>query len=162
MNQRQELHKTIWAIANELRGAVDGWDFKNYVLGFMFYRFISENLTAHLSSEEDGDYSTLPDDTITDYIAEIVNEKGFFIYPSQLFTNIYDQRNDPNINERLKNIFTNIENSANGTVFENDIKGLFADVDVNKQQARWHSHRAQQKTSPAHRKNRQPRLWHRL
>lgn len=50
--ERAELHRTIWQIANDLRGSVDGWDFKNYVLGFLFYRFISEDLTAHLNREE--------------------------------------------------------------------------------------------------------------
>jgi type I restriction enzyme M protein len=136
--QRSELHKTIWAVANDLRGSVDGWDFKNYVLGFMFYRFVSENLANYINKlqHESGDiefsYADLNDSEITEDIREfIVTSKGFFIMPSDLFTNVHAERESGNLNERLYATFTNIENSANNTVFETAIKGLFQDVDVN-------------------------------
>lgn len=136
--QRSELHKTIWAVANDLRGSVDGWDFKNYVLGFMFYRFVSENLAnyinklQHESGDVDFSYASLNDNKITDEIREfIVTSKGFFIMPSDLFINVHSKRESDNLNEILNTAFTNIENSANNTVFETAIKGLFQDVDVN-------------------------------
>jgi len=138
-SQRAELHRTIWRMANDLRGSVDGWDFKQYVLGFLFYRFISENLTdflnknEHKSGNTDFDYTKLDDNAINEVIRqEIVDTKGFFIHPSELFTNIQRQaRGDVNLNETLERIFNNIENSANGAVSEQDLKGLFDDVDVN-------------------------------
>jgi len=136
--QRSELHKTIWAVANDLRGSVDGWDFKNYVLGFMFYRFVSENLTdyinqlQHDAGDVDFSYADIEDQTVTDEIREfIVTSKSFFIAPSDLFKNVLANRESDSLNEKLYDIFTAIENSANGTVFENAIKGLFQDVDVN-------------------------------
>ena len=138
--ERAELHRTIWQIANDLRGSVDGWDFKNYVLGFLFYRFISEDLTAHLNREEaeagnsDFDYACdVADDDIDDDIRrQTIDEKGFFIYPSELFKNVVARaEEDDNLNETLSRIFKNIEGSAIGTDSESDMKGLFSDIDVN-------------------------------
>lgn len=138
--ERAELHRTIWAIANELRGSVDGWDFKNYVLGFLFYRFISEDLTTHLNHEEkeagnEGfDYATdVADDEIDEEIRrQTIDEKGYFIYPSELFRNVVARAEaDDNLNETLNRIFKNIEGSAIGTDSESDMKGLFSDIDVN-------------------------------
>ena len=136
--QRSELHKTIWAVANDLRGSVDGWDFKNYVLGFMFYRFVSENLTNYINQlqHDAGDvnfsYANLDDSAVTNEIREfIVTSKGFFIAPSDLFINVHANKENDNLNEKLYATFTNIENSANNTIFETAIKGLFQDVDVN-------------------------------
>lgn len=136
--ERAELHRTIWAMANDLRGSVDGWDFKSYVLGMLFYRFISENLAAHINKLEseagatDFDYAKLSDDEAEFGRAETVREKGFFILPSQLFCNVCQRAdNDPNLNETLSAIFAAIENSAKGTESESDFKGLFGDLDVN-------------------------------
>lgn len=138
--ERAELHRTIWQIANDLRGSVDGWDFKNYVLGFLFYRFISEDLTAHLNREEAEagnsgfDYACdVADDDIDDDIRrQTIDEKGFFIYPSELFKNVVARaEDDDNLNETLSRIFKNIEGSAIGTDSESDMKGLFSDIDVN-------------------------------
>ena len=136
--QRAQLHKTIWAIANELRGSVDGWDFKTYVLGFLFYRFISENLTAYLNEQERNagntnfDYAKLSDTEAEFGRATTVDEKGFYIVPSELFENVRKTaKNDPDLNETLARVFRNIEGSAVGTPSENDLKGLFDDLDVN-------------------------------
>lgn len=136
--QRAELHKTIWRIANDLRGSVDGWDFKSYVLGMLFYRFISENLTSYLNELEraagnpDFDYTRLPDADAEFGRAETVLEKGFYILPSELFENVRRQAaEDENLNETLERVFTNIEASAKGTDSEDDLKGLFDDLDVN-------------------------------
>ncbi len=136
--QRAELHKTIWQIANDLRGSVDGWDFKTYVLGMLFYRFISENLTAYLNEgereagNEDFDYAKLPDDQSEFGRTDTVAEKGFYILPSELFENVRRQApDDPDLNERLEAIFKDIEGSAVGTDSEDDLKGLFDDLDVN-------------------------------
>ena len=136
--ERAELHKTIWRIANDLRGSVDGWDFKSYVLGMLFYRFISENLTSYLNEQEHKagesgfDYSRLEDSDAERGRSETVNEKGFFILPSELFCNVRNRaRHDPNLNETLSSIFANIEGSARGTESEDDLKGLFDDLDVN-------------------------------
>ena len=138
--ERAELHRTIWQIANDLRGSVDGWDFKNYVLGFLFYRFISEDLTAHLNREEAEagnsgfDYACdVADDDIDDDIRrQTIDEKGFFIYPSELFKNVVARaEEDDNLNETLSHIFKNIEGSAIGTDSESDMRGLFSDIDVN-------------------------------
>ena len=136
--QRDELHRAIWQIANDLRGAVDGWDFKSYVLGFLFHRFISENLTAYLNREEhragntDFDYAQLPDAEAEFGRTDTVKEKGFYILPSDLFVNVCrNARNNPNLNETLSNVFKNIENSAKGFDSEDDLKGLFDDIDVN-------------------------------
>ena len=136
--ERAELHKTIWRIANDLRGSVDGWDFKSYVLGMLFYRFISENLTAYLNDEahrageKDFDYAVLPDTDAEQGRAETVKEKGFYILPSHLFTNVREQaRHDANLNETLSRVFKDIEGSAIGADSEDDFKGLFDDLDVN-------------------------------
>lgn len=137
-NERAELHKTIWRIANDLRGSVDGWDFKTYVLGMLFYRFISENLTSYLNEQErkagtpDFDYARLSDADAEFGRAETVKEKGFYILPSELFANVRARaRHDANLNETLSRIFADIEGSATGSDSENDIKGLFDDLDVN-------------------------------
>ena len=136
--QRDELHRAIWAIADELRGAVDGWDFKNYVLGIMFYRYISENLTAFINQgeEEAGDvefdYATLSDEEAEEAREDLVESKGFFILPSELFCNVRRRAaNDPNLNETLEKVFRHIEESAQGTISENSFAGLFDDFDVN-------------------------------
>ena len=136
--QRAELHKAIWGIANQLRGSVDGWDFKQYVLGFLFYRFISENITSHLNQEEkkagnqDFNYANLSDEDATKEKSEIVKEKGFFILPSELFENVETKaKNNANLNETLSKVFKNIESSAKGEASENDLNGLFDDLDVN-------------------------------
>ncbi|QOD45282.1 type I restriction-modification system subunit M [Clavibacter zhangzhiyongii] len=136
--QRAELHKTIWRIANDLRGSVDGWDFKSYVLGTLFYRFISENLTAYINNSEqdagnaDFDYTRLPDSDAEYGREETVDEKGFYIFPSELFQNVRERApRDTNLNETLARVFKNIEGSAVGTAAEDDLKGLFDDLDVN-------------------------------
>lgn len=136
--ERNELHRTIWQIANDLRGSVDGWDFKAYVLGMLFYRFISENLTAYINNEEwrtgnkTFDYAKLLDDEAEYGREETVKDKGFYILPSELFANVRSRaRNDENLNETLSKIFKNIENSAKGAESEDDFKGLFDDLDVN-------------------------------
>lgn len=136
--QRAELHKTIWRIANDLRGSVDGWDFKSYVLGILFYRFISENLASYLNGSErkagnpDFDYLQLSDEQAEFGRKETVAEKGFYILPSQLFDNVRkNARANENLNEALEGVFKAIEGSAIGTESENDIKGLFDDLDVN-------------------------------
>ncbi|WKD59911.1 hypothetical protein CCASP_07680 [Corynebacterium caspium DSM 44850] len=133
-SQRAQLHKTIWQIANDLRGSVDGWDFKSYVLGMLFYRFISESITAYLNEGEgeDFNYTDLPDEQAEPARAEIVKEKGYFIAPSQLFQNVQkNAKNDENLNETLMDIFRSIEGSAVGTPSEDDFKGLFDDLNVN-------------------------------
>lgn len=136
--QRAELHKTIWRIANDLRGSVDGWDFKSYVLGMLFYRFISENLTAYLNKHEHDagdasfDYRLTADSDAEFARDEVVAEKGFYILPSDLFANVRKRAaRDENLNETLERVFKNIEASALGKDSEDDIKGLFDDLDVN-------------------------------
>lgn len=136
--QRAELHKTIWRIANDLRGSVDGWDFKSYVLGMLFYRFISENLTAYINvaerraGAEGFDYALLSDSEAEFGRKETVEEKGFYILPSELFQNVRKRAAmDENLNETLAQVFRNIEGSAVGTDAEDDLKGLFDDLDVN-------------------------------
>lgn len=131
--QRAELQAKIWKIANEVRGSVDGWDFKHFVLGTLFYRFISENFTNYIEGgDESVNYAKLADDIITPEIKDdAIRTKGYFIYPSQLFANVVDNANtNSNLNTDLKAIFTDIENSANGYDSEQDIKGLFADFDT--------------------------------
>ena len=136
--QRAELHRKIWAIADDVRGAVDGWDFKQYVLGILFYRIISENITDffNFAEHEDGDmefdYSEISDEEAEqDFRANTVREKGFFILPSQLFKNVVKTAKDnENLNTDLANIFKAIEGSAVGFPSEDDIKGLFEDVDT--------------------------------
>ncbi len=136
--ERAELHRAIWQIANELRGSVDGWDFKQYVLGMLFYRFISENLTSYINADErrtgnkDFNYTSLSDEEAEFGRADTIKEKGFYIFPSELFVNVRENaRNDGNLNETLSSIFNNIENSAKGFESEDDLKGLFDDLDVN-------------------------------
>ena len=136
--ERAELHKTIWRIANDLRGSVDGWDFKSYVLGMLFYRFISENITRRanqLVEEAEGgtfDYTQMADEDAEVARAQMVGEIGYFILPSELFCNVQQRAaQDENLNITLGNIFSHIENSANGNDSEQDIKGLFSDVDTN-------------------------------
>ena len=119
MAQREEIHKKIWAIADDLRGSVDGWDFKQYILGMMFYRYISENITNYINEGErkagdkEFDYVKLPDEIAETQREDLVKVKGFFILPSELFCNVYKRaKNDENLNETLERIFNNIENSA--------------------------------------------------
>jgi len=131
--QRAELQRRIWQIANEVRGAVDGWDFKQYVLGALFYRFISENFAAYIAGGDDSiDYAALPDSVITPAIKDdAVKTKGYFIYPSQLFAKVVAAANtNESLNTDLAAIFAAIESSANGYPSEQDIKGLFADFDT--------------------------------
>mgnify|MGYP002655551635 FL=1 len=132
--QRATLQRQIWQIANEVRGTIDGWDFKQYVLGTLFYRFISENFSAYIEAGDDSvDYASFPDDSpILEQIKEdTIKTKGYFIYPSQLFENVAKNANyNPNLNTDLKAIFNAIESSANGYDSEQDIKGLFADFDT--------------------------------
>lgn len=136
--ERDELHRAIWAIADELRGAVDGWDFKNYVLGTMFYRYISENLCNYINSGEieagntDFDYAKLSDAEAEEAREGLVQEKGFFILPSELFCNVrVKAANDENLNETLETVFRHIEESAEGSESEGSFEGLFDDFDVN-------------------------------
>lgn len=136
--ERAELHRTIWSIANDLRGSVDGWDFKQYVLGVLFYRYISENLTSYINQGEKEagsdsfDYTNLSDEEAEEAREDLVNTKGFFILPSQLFQNVRKHApHDENLNETLERAFKNIESSAQGFESEDDFKGLFDDVDVN-------------------------------
>ena len=151
--EREELHRAIWAIADELRGAVDGWDFKNYVLGTMFYRYISENLTAYVNEgeweagDETFDYTRMSDGEAEEAREGLVEEKGFFILPSELFCNVHAKYNNEkatfrdrggkiknikdNLNELLEMVFQHIEESAQGSESENSFSGLFDDFDVN-------------------------------
>lgn len=151
--EREELHRAIWAIADELRGAVDGWDFKNYVLGTMFYRYISENLTAYVNEgeweagDETFDYARISDEEAEEAREGLVEEKGFFILPSELFCNVHAKCNNEkatfkdregkiknikdNLNELLEMVFQHIEESARGSESENSFSGLFDDFDVN-------------------------------
>jgi len=136
--ERAELHRTIWNIANDLRGSVDGWDFKQYVLGMLFYRYISENLAGYINRGEieagnpDFDYAKLSDTEAEQARADLVETKGFFILPSQLFENVQERApQDENLNETLEAVFRGIEGSAQGSVSEDDFKGLFDDIDVN-------------------------------
>ena len=123
--ERDELHRAIWAIADELRGAVDGWDFKNYVLGTMFYRYISENLTNYINAGEqdagskDFDYAKMADAEAEEAREGLVEEKGFFILPSELFCNVNERADhDENLNETLERVFNHIESSAKGSSSE--------------------------------------------
>jgi type I restriction enzyme M protein len=135
--ERAELHRMIWQIANDLRGSVGGWEFKQYVLGMLFYRFISENLTNYINKDErkndaNFDYAKLTDTQAEYGRADTIKEKGFYILPSELFVNVRkNAKNDANLNEKISAIFDNIENSAKGSVSEDDMKGLFDDFDVN-------------------------------
>lgn len=136
--ERSELHSTIWRIANDMRGSVDGWDFKQYVLGILFYRFISENLSTYVNEkqreagEHNFNYAALSDEDAERGRESILEEKGFFIYPSELFDNLRQKATtDSNLNETLEEVLKNIEASAQGTESETDMKGLFDDLDVN-------------------------------
>ncbi|TVL79834.1 type I restriction-modification system subunit M [Brachyspira hyodysenteriae] len=145
--QRDELHSKIWKIADDLRGSVDGWDFKQYVLGMLFYRYISEHLANYINKNEwdsgnkEFNYADLDDKDVEDIKSDIITEQGFFIYPSELFENIRKEANNQinkedskdkhNLNERLQKIFKDIENSAKGTRSDKKIEGLFDDIDVN-------------------------------
>lgn len=136
--EREELHRTIWGVANELRGSVDGWDFKQYVLGTLFYRYISENFEKYVNDGEaeagnsDFKYSELSDEDAKQAKEDLVRTKGYFILPSELFCNVHAKAlNDENLNETLETAFRNIENSAQGTESEDCFKGLFDDIDVN-------------------------------
>ena len=138
MIQRAELHRKIWSIADNVRGAVDGWDFKQYILGILFYRFISENMVEffnkaeHEAGDLEFNYENISDEEAEeDFRPNTVEDKGFFILPSQLFQNVVKTaRNNENLNTDLANIFKSIEASAIGFESENDIKGLFEDVDT--------------------------------
>lgn len=131
--QRAALQSQIWKIANRVRGAVDGWDFKQYVLGALFYRFISENFASYIKAGDDSiNYAQMPDSIITPEIKEdAIKTKGYFVYPSQLFVNVAASANtNGSLNTDLARIFADIEGSANGYPSEPDIKGLFADFDT--------------------------------
>ncbi len=133
IQQRAALQSQIWKIANEVRGAVDGWDFKQYVLGTLFYRFISENFALYIEADDDSiNYAELPDSVITPEIKDdAIKTKGYFIYPSQLFVNaVKSAHANESLNTDLAKIFAAIESSANGYPSEKDIKGLFADFDT--------------------------------
>ena len=133
IQQRAELQRQIWQIANDVRGSVDGWDFKQYVLGTLFYRFISENFSNYIEGGDDSvKYTELDDAVISEDIKDdAVKTKGYFIYPSQLFANVAKNANtNKNLNTDLAAIFSAIESSANGYPSEHDIKGLFADFDT--------------------------------
>lgn len=136
--ERDELHRAIWAIADELRGSVDGWDFKSYVLGMMFYRYISENLTSYINEgeieagNEGFDYALLSDEEAEQAREDLVQTKGFFILPSELFCNVRKKAaSDENLNMTLESVFRHIEESAKGSESEADFEGLFNDIDVN-------------------------------
>lgn len=136
-NEREELHKTIWKIANELRGSVDGWDFKQYVLGLLFYRFISENIENYVNDNqrkaglENFEYRNISDEEALLGKTQILEEKGFFILPSELFCNVRKNADkNENLNVVISNIFNNIESSARGTTSEDDVKGLFDDFRI--------------------------------
>lgn len=136
--EREELHRAIWAIADELRGSVDGWDFKAYVLGMMFYRYISENLAAyidegeHRAGDPDFSYAEISDEMAETAREDMVKTKGFFILPSELFCNLKKRaKDDENLNVTLEGILKHIEESAKGSESEKNFSGLFEDVDVN-------------------------------
>lgn len=136
--ERDELHRAIWSIADDLRGSVDGWDFKSYILGFMFYRYISENLTSKINKDEwdagdtEFDYTKMSDEDAEMAREDMVQTKGFFILPSELFCNVRARaKEDENLNMTLEKVFNNIEDSAKGSDSEDDFAGLFDDIDVN-------------------------------
>ena len=137
INERAELHKTIWKIANDLRGSIDGWEFKAYVLGSIFYRFISENICDYIhqlmvkAGQPNFDYTAISDEMAERIRKKMVEEKGYFILPSQLFQNVVKTADkDENLNEKLTKIFRSIEASAQGTTSEDDLRGLFSDFSV--------------------------------
>ena len=133
--ERDELHRAIWAIADELRGSVDGWDFKSYVLGMMFYRYISENLTNYINEgeieagDDSFDYALLSDEDAEQAREDLVKTKGFFILPSELFCNVRKRAaSDENLNMTLEAAFHHIEESAKGSESEDNFSGLFINV----------------------------------
>jgi len=131
--QRDALQRQIWQIANDVRGSVDGWDFKQYVLGTLFYRFVSENFASYIQADDSSiNYAQLSDNVVTKEIKDdAIKTKGYFIYPSQLFVNVAkNANNNESLNTDLAKIFAEIESSANGYPSESDIKGLFADFDT--------------------------------
>ena len=132
--QRAELHKTIWKIADELRGSVDGWEFKSYVLGTLFYRYISESIIEYVNRLQqeagvtDFDYTQMSDEEAEYGRDDIVDEKGYFIPPSHLFINVAKNADsNENLNETLSAVFRGIEASAQGHASEDDLRGLFGD-----------------------------------
>lgn len=136
--ERDELHRAIWSIADDLRGSIDGWDFKSYVLGIMFYRYISENLTNYINADEraagdlEFDYALLSDEDAEQAREDMVKTKGFFILPSELFCNVRSRaKEDENLNMTLERAFNHIEDSAKGSESEDDFSGLFDDIDIN-------------------------------
>ena len=136
--ERDELHRTIWGIANDLRGSVDGWDFKQYVLGMLFYRYISENFANYINDGEREagdatfDYAQLSDSDAEQARDDLIKTKGFFILPSQLFCSVRSRAPlDENLNETLEAVFQAIEDSAKGSDSEANFSGLFDDIDVN-------------------------------
>ncbi|MCL1878659.1 MAG: type I restriction-modification system subunit M N-terminal domain-containing protein, partial [Defluviitaleaceae bacterium] len=136
--ERQELHRAIWNVANALRGSVDGWDFKQYVLGMLFYRYISEKIVSYINAGEHDagdvsfDYTKLSDDSANEARADMVKTLGFFMLPSELFENVRKHAStDENLNVTLENVFKSIETSAQGTESESTFKGLFDDIDIN-------------------------------
>ncbi len=136
--EREELHRAIWNMANDLRGSVDGWDFKQYVLGMLFYRYISENFTNYVNQGEaetgntDFDYIKLADEDAKQAKEDLIQSKGYFILPSELFCNVREKApSNENLNETLEMVFRSIEASAQGRDSEKNFKGLFDDIDVN-------------------------------
>ena len=132
--ERDELHRTIWNMANDLRGSVDGWDFKQYVLGMLFYWYISENFVKYVNEGEAEagnvgfDYARLADEDAEEAREDLVQTKGYFIMPSELFCNVKERASsNENLNETLESVFRNIESSAQGHDSENSFKGLFDD-----------------------------------
>ena len=140
--EKTELFKALWQIACEVRGSgVTGWDFKSYILNTLFYRYISEMLTQYINDEEhragnkDFDYAKLSDDEVKatkGFREDMIRDKGFFLYPSELFCNVAkDADKNENLNVKLHDVFSNIENSAKGTASEKCFSGLFNDFDLN-------------------------------
>lgn len=136
--ERAQLHSTIWRIAEDLRGSVDGWDFKQYVLGMLFYRYLSESQARFIDENFTlkGPFVKLKDEDCNEEGRQVViRERGFFLLPSQLFSNVYkDAGKNQNLNETLANVFKAFEESARGTESEENVKGLFDDfvLDSNK------------------------------
>jgi len=138
--EREELFRTIYKIATDLvhAGHVSEWDFKSYVLGTMFYRYISENLTQYVNDGERAagnssfDYAQISDQEAEKARESLIEEKGFFILPSELFQNVCKHaKDDENLNETIAKVFKHIEDSSKGSSSEDDFAGLFDDYDVN-------------------------------
>lgn len=130
VEQREELHKTIWKIANDLRGSVDGWDFKSYVLGFLFYYFISEKLKSSINELHNADYENLSDEEAENGKETILDTYGFFIKPSALFSNVLKNADLEKLNETLSGYFKEIQTSSKNYESSRQFDGLFADVDL--------------------------------